>query len=120
MDGAGRHLKEPVRGQFLTMESKVLATFTTKHIKRLLTFKPKGINQARTHTAALLMLDTGLRISELLGLEYENCDFDNLVLKVKGKGGKHRLVTRLAPPHLELELRSLFRDVPHGRCPNVS
>jgi len=55
-------------------------------------FRPKGINQARTHAAALLMLDCGLRISEVLGLMYENCDFENLVVKVRGKGGKHRLV----------------------------
>ena len=33
-----------------------------------------------------------LRISEVLGLPYDQCDFANLVVKVKGKGGKHRLV----------------------------
>jgi integrase len=31
------------------------------------------------------MLDCGLRISEVLGLQFEHCDFDNLVLKVKCK-----------------------------------
>ena len=70
----------------------MLSTFTADHIKRLIEFKPLGINQARTHAAVLLMLDTGLRISEALGLQYDHCDFDNLVVKVKGKGGKHRLV----------------------------
>jgi integrase/recombinase XerD len=86
------HTKEPLKVQFLKAESKVLATLTQEHIKRLLGFKPRGINQSRTHTAAMLMLDCGLRISEALGLQFEHCDFDNLVVKVRGKGGKHRLV----------------------------
>ena len=86
------HVKEPMKVQFLKTESKVLATFTADHIRRLNEFKPQGINQARTHAAVLLMLDTGLRISEAWGLQYDHCDFDNLVVKVKGKGGKQRLV----------------------------
>jgi site-specific recombinase XerD len=86
------HLKEVFKVQFLKTESKVLATFSPDQIKTLVAFKPKGINQTRTHVAALLILDSGLRISELLGLQYEHCDFDNLVLRVKGKGNKHRQV----------------------------
>ena len=85
-------LKEPLKIQFLKTESKVLATLNQEHIRSLLVFKPKGINQTRTHMAALLMLDCGLRISEVLALPTENCDFGNLVVKVRGKGGKHRLV----------------------------
>jgi integrase/recombinase XerD len=77
---------------YLKEEQKVLATLTPEQIRRLASFKPKGINQIRTHTAALLILDGGYRISELLTLPFEHCDFDNLVMKVRGKGGKHRLV----------------------------
>jgi integrase/recombinase XerD len=76
----------------LKEEQKILATLNPEQMGRLIAFKPKGINQARTHTAALLMLDGGYRISELLGLPFEGCDFDNLVVKVRGKGNKHRLV----------------------------
>lgn len=90
--GQEGNLKEPLKVQFLKTESKVLATFTADQIKSLVEFKPRGINQARTHATALLILDCGLRISEALSLPYENCDFDNLVVKVRGKGGKHRLV----------------------------
>jgi integrase/recombinase XerD len=98
------HLKEPVKVQFLKTDSKVLATFSAEQIQRLIEFKPRGINQARTHAVALLILDSGLRISEALGLIYENCDFENLVVKVRGKGGKHRLVP------LSTEVRkALFR-----------
>jgi site-specific recombinase XerD len=77
---------------YLKEERKVLSTLTPEQIRRVATFKPKGINQTRTHTAALLILDGGYRISELLTLPFEHCDFDNLVVKVRGKGGKHRLV----------------------------
>jgi integrase/recombinase XerD len=78
--------------EYLKEEQKVIATLTPEQMKRLIAFKPKGINQTRTHTAALLILDGGYRISELLGLPFEDCDFENLIVKVRGKGGKHRLV----------------------------
>ncbi|HWT77410.1 MAG TPA: tyrosine-type recombinase/integrase, partial [Candidatus Methylomirabilis sp.] len=88
----------------LKEEQKVLATLSPEQMTRLIAFKPKGINQTRTHTAALLMLDGGYRVSELLGLAFEGCDFDNLVVKVRGKGNKHRLVP------LSLNMRkSLYR-----------
>ena len=77
---------------YLKEEQKILATFNTDQIKRLIGFKPKGVNQTRTHAAAMLILDGGYRINEVLGLAHENADLDNLVVKVRGKGGKHRLV----------------------------
>jgi len=46
----------------------------------------------RVHLAALLTLDTGLRISEVLHLRCADVDFNNLILKVFGKGQKERLV----------------------------
>ena len=77
---------------YLKEEEKILATLNPDQIKRIATFKPKGRNQIRAHAVALLILDGGYRISEVLGLLFEHCDFDNLVLKVRGKGNKHRLV----------------------------
>ena len=38
------------------------------------------------------MLDTGLRMSEMLTLRRDDIDFGNLILKVFGKGRKERLV----------------------------
>ncbi len=69
---------------------------------RLIAFKPKGVNETRTHIAALLILDGGYRISELLELPCEGCDFDNLIVKVRGKGNKHRLVP------LSIEMRKIL------------
>jgi site-specific recombinase XerD len=88
----------------LKEEQKVIATVSLQQIPRLIAFKPRGINETRTHTAALLILDGGYRISEILDLPFENCDFDNLVIKVRGKGNKHRLVP------LSMEMRkTLYR-----------
>jgi hypothetical protein len=36
------------------------------HVKRQVAFRPKGLNSVRTHTAALLRLDGGYRISEVV------------------------------------------------------
>jgi site-specific recombinase XerD len=82
----------------------VLATLSTEQIKRLLDLRPKGRNETRAHIVALLILDGGYRISEVLGLVHEHCDFDNLVVKVRGKGNKHRLV----PLSMEMR-RRLYR-----------
>jgi site-specific recombinase XerD len=88
----------------LKEEQKILATLNQAQTRWLLDFKPKGANQKRCHTAALLILDGGYRISEVLGLVFEHCDFDNLVVKVRGKGNKHRLV----PLSMEMR-RRLYR-----------
>jgi site-specific recombinase XerD len=76
----------------LKEEQKVLATLAQEQVKQFIAFKPQGINETRAHMVALLILDGGYRISEVLALPSENCDFENLSVKVKGKGGKHRLV----------------------------
>ena len=89
---------------YLKEEEKILATLPPEQIKRLVQFRPKGINQSRTHTAALLILDGGYRISELLSLSFENSDFNNLIIKVRGKGAKYRLV----PISIEMR-KSLYR-----------
>jgi site-specific recombinase XerD len=82
----------------------VLATLSTEQIKRLLDLRPKGRNETRAHIVALLILDGGYRISEVLGLVHEHCDFDNLMVKVRDKGNKHRLV----PLSMEMR-RRLYR-----------
>jgi integrase/recombinase XerD len=106
MNAYWKWLGTGLKVDYLKEEEKVIATLTPEQVRRLAAFKPKGLNQTRTHTAALLILDGGYRITELLTLAFENCDFDNLVIKVRGKGGKHRLV----PVSLEMR-KNLYRWV---------
>lgn len=47
---------------------------------------------SRNSTMVLLMLDTGLRLSELLTLEMGNLHLEEMYLKVMGKGQKERIV----------------------------
>jgi site-specific recombinase XerD len=96
------HGQELVKIPRLKEEQKVLATLTPEQVKRLLEFKPKGKNKARAHLIACVILDCGLRISEVLGLAWANVDLDNVCLKVKGKGNKERIVP------ISAELRKLL------------
>jgi integrase/recombinase XerD len=50
------------------------------------------MGQRRVHLPVLFILDVGLRISETLNLRHADIDYDNLILKVFGKGQKERLV----------------------------
>jgi site-specific recombinase XerD len=104
MNAYWRWAETGLKVAYLKEEQKVLATLTPEHIRRLVSFKPRGVNQIRAHCVAMLILDGGYRISELLALPFEHCDFENLVVKVRGKGGKHRLVP------LSVEMRkALYR-----------
>ena len=39
-----------------------------------------------------LMYGTGLRVSELVSIEYSNIDFENSIIRVNGKGKKERII----------------------------
>lgn len=85
-------VKEPIKLHWLKEERKVIQTLSDGHVQALLAFRSVGVNLHRAHLIALTIIDTGLRASEGLGLTKEAVDMDNLIVKVIGKGGKHRLV----------------------------
>lgn len=58
----------------------------------LLAFNSKKERERRNYTMCLLMLDTGLRISEVAGLQVNDIDFKQRRLKIMGKGQKQRWV----------------------------
>jgi integrase/recombinase XerD len=78
-------LKEP---------QNVLPTFTDEQVKRIVNWRPRAKNfyDRRLHLLALLLLDTGARISEALGLRVSDVDLDNMLLVLNGKGRKQRIV----------------------------
>lgn len=98
------YLKEKPKVPLLKCEKKVIATFSPEQVQRLLSFKPKGRNEARAHVASSLMLDAGLRLAEVMGLLRSDVDLDNLLVKVRGKGNKQRVV----PISMEMR-RMLYR-----------
>lgn len=62
-------------------------------IKRLLAaINPKCYLGARMYAIFLLLLDTGIRASELCGLTLGNVHFGECYMKVRGKGNKERIV----------------------------
>lgn len=94
-------LKEKPRVELLKFEQKVIATFTTAQVEKLLAFKPASATTRRTHAATCLLLDSGLRVAEMVALSPADVDFENLLLKVHGKGNKQRIV----PMSFELRKR---------------
>ncbi len=76
-------LKEP---------EQIIATFSTEQVKLLLVFKPKTDFERRLHLLVMILLDTACRVSEALDVRAEDIDLDNLLLTLRGKGGKDRRV----------------------------
>src|SRR5262249_44644774 len=86
------HVAERVKLSKLRLERRILAVLDDAQMRPLLAYPPTSLGQRRVHLPALLTLDTGLRLSEMLHLRHTDIDFDNLILKVLGKGQKERLV----------------------------
>lgn len=63
---------------------QVIKLFETPDIQTYLGYRDRAIME--------LFYSSGLRVSELVALDKEDIDFDNLLLKVKGKGKKERIV----------------------------
>ena len=61
-----------------------------------------------------LLSTTGIRISELLGLNWEDIDFKTCALEINGKGNKDRLVYT-TPEYLELMRQAYERNPQEGR-----
>jgi integrase/recombinase XerD len=84
----------PHRVLYLKEDQRVLPTFRLSDIKSLLSYRPKPANlyQRRLHLLILVLLDTGCRIDEVLTLRAADCDLDNLLFTVTGKGRKQRKI----------------------------
>ena len=73
--------------------SRVVEVLTEPEIRRVLAAcDTRSDWGARAHAILTLMLDSGLRLSEVSGLRREELDLDAGWLKVLGKGGKERIV----------------------------
>lgn len=65
---------------------------STEEVDKLLNIKLNTAFDYRNKAMLEVIYGTGLRVSELVKLEYSNIDFENSIVKVKGKGKKDRIV----------------------------
>ncbi len=96
------YLKERLRLKLLKKEKKVLRSFNDAELKKLISFRPRYMQERRIHAIVCLLLDTGIRIDEALTLTRSKIDFDSLMITVSGKGSKERVVP------ISLELRRIL------------
>jgi integrase/recombinase XerD len=59
---------------------------------RLITFKPRNRAMRRAYTLVMMLLDTGLRITEAITLERNRVDLERRCVSVMGKGSRERMV----------------------------
>ncbi|MFH1723303.1 MAG: tyrosine-type recombinase/integrase [Elusimicrobiota bacterium] len=75
------------------MERKLIRPLTVDQVRRLLAQPTQTtFMSVRTWTVIILILDTGLRVSEVLGLTLDQVDIHHGLLRVMGKGAKEREV----------------------------
>ncbi|MEA3442693.1 MAG: tyrosine-type recombinase/integrase [Chloroflexota bacterium] len=71
---------------------KVIATFSQYQIESLLSIMNNSPEGYRDMVIILTLLDTGLRVNELINLKMEHVWLEESIIKVLGKGNKERLV----------------------------
>lgn len=65
---------------------------TIEEVDKLLDIKIENNFDARNKAILELMYATGLRISEVVSLEFNNIDIEECIVRVMGKGSKERIV----------------------------
>lgn len=94
------------------MPERVVATFTPEHIEKMLATCDTSTSRGfRDYVLLLVLLDTGMRVSELCDLRVQNV-YTNFV-KVHGKGNREREIG-LHPAVRKL----LWRYIQRYRCPS--
>jgi len=72
---------------------KVINTFSHEQIHKIISSIDKKSSRGyRNYTMILLLLDTGIRLSELINLQMGDIDFLQSFIQVNGKGSKERVV----------------------------
>ncbi|GAA0840704.1 hypothetical protein GCM10008915_36840 [Bifidobacterium pullorum subsp. gallinarum] len=86
--------ENPVKGiGTIKSERRIIETFSNAQIKTLLeTPNRSSFTGYRDYVIMLTLLDTGVRISELAGIEMHDIDWKDRTIVVYGKGRKERLV----------------------------
>lgn len=84
---------DPTENICLLKINKSLPKYLTiDEVNKLLNINLKSDFDYRNKAMLEVMYATGLRVSELVSLEYNNVDLENSLIRVKGKGKKERIV----------------------------
>jgi site-specific recombinase XerD len=98
---------------------KVISILSDDEIRAILDlFTPMNSSNARNQTIFMIMLDTGLRVGELVNLKMNDIHVNEGLLKVLGKGKKERLVPMGSKAQRALQ-RYLFRYRPQPFSKNT-
>ena len=103
----------PLRVPKLKEESYVPATYSRKQVDAIVRWKPRGFYARRVHVLMLTLLDTGVRLGEALSLRVQDCNLDDLLLTVTGKGRKQRVIP------FSMELRRWLAKFILDFCPHA-
>lgn len=76
----------------LKMPKTVPHVLNEDEINKLLDIKCENALDYRNKAMLELMYATGLRVSELVSIEYSNIDFENSIIRINGKGKKERII----------------------------
>ncbi len=91
---------------------KIVSTLSDEEIRAILgVLAPVNSSNVRNQTIFMLLLDTGLRMGELMNLKMDDAHMDEGLLKVMGKGKKERIVPMGSNAQRALQ-RYLFRYRP--------
>ena len=89
----GKISTNPCDGIILPKLAKTLPTYLSlEEVDNLLNIEINDAYDARNKAILELMYGTGLRISEVISLEFSNIDYDECIVRVMGKGSKERIV----------------------------
>ena len=85
--------KSPLKGhRNLKTNSKIVEPFTEKEIEKIFqNFKNDGVKD-RDQLVIEVLYSTGIRREELINIKVSDINFENQLIKVKGKRNKERLV----------------------------
>ena len=75
-----------------TLSKKLPIYLTVDEIDKLLDIEIIDAFSARNKSILELLYSSGLRISELINLEFKNIDLNDCIIRVMGKGSKERIV----------------------------
>ncbi len=76
----------------LKIEKSLPKYLTIEEVDKLLNFETKTVFDYRNKAMMEVMYASGLRVSELVSLDFNSIDLDNSLIRIKGKGKKERIV----------------------------